>query len=75
MQANHTLSTGVNGHELIKLEGAICEVEHEYGSTCANLYRELKKNNNNDLSHAAAQRRQNSGLVLILHGTVPYGTL
>jgi hypothetical protein len=27
-QANHLLSTRVNFHELIELEGAMCEVEH-----------------------------------------------
>ncbi len=60
-QANHLLSTGFNFHELIELEGAICEVEHENGSTCTDLYGDLRMNNDS-LSRAAAQRGQKSGL-------------
>ena len=62
-QATHVLSTRVDVDELIELEGAICEVEHENESTCTVLYHygDLRMNNNG-LSRAAAQRERNSGL-------------
>jgi hypothetical protein len=53
-QANHLLSTGVYFHDLIELERAICEVEHENGPTFINLYKDLRMNNDG-LSCAAAK--------------------
>jgi hypothetical protein len=58
-QSNNLLSTEVDFHELLELEGAICEVEHENGSTYTDLYGDLRSNNNGS-SCAAAQRGQNS---------------
>jgi hypothetical protein len=59
-QSNNHLSPGVDFDELIKLEGAICEVEHVNGFTCTDLHGDLRMNNNR-LSHTATQRGQNSG--------------
>jgi hypothetical protein len=60
-QANNLLSTGVDFHELLELEGAICKVELMNGSTYIDLYGDLRMNNDG-ISRAVTQRGWNSGL-------------
>ncbi len=60
-QSNNLLSTRVDIDELIKLKGAIHEVEHVNGSTYTYLHGDLRMKDDG-LSRVAAQRGQNSGL-------------
>ncbi len=59
--SNNLLSTGVDIDELIKLEGAICKVEHVNGPTYTDLHGDLRMDDDG-LYRVTAQTGRNSGL-------------